>query len=440
MNSRAKLYILSVVGVACTVLLRALLVRGFQLHFASVTPLMWFVVVGLLAEAAAVDFKLGPAPQAKSSIAFIPFLASAVLFSPIAAATSAAAVIAVAQFALRRQTLLKGAFNVGQGFLAVYAGSAIFARISGAPNSAMWFIAFFGLATVFFATNILLSSFAIAAISEERPLPVIAKVVGPGGSNLWYDFLSSPIALVPAGLYDEIGAGGLLIIVLPLLVMRSSYLSKLDLQAANRDLLDVLIKAIETRDPYTSGHSRRVSTLATWIAEELGLPRRQVAEVQNAALLHDIGKIDAAFSRVIAKPSDLLPQERLLIESHADKGADLLMSLSSMSSSVVAAVRHHHERWDGGGYPAGKSAAEIPLASRIIMISDSIDAMLSDRPYRKALDLPVVIRELRRCSGSQFDPAIAEAVCTSNILHRAVELVAKGRHEAVSEPSLLASA
>jgi putative nucleotidyltransferase with HDIG domain len=159
--------------------------------------------------------------------------------------------------------------------------------------------------------------------------------------------------------------------------------------------------------------------LARAIAEDLGEPKRNVERTETAALLHDIGKIDSVYEAVIRKPYDLNASERELIRTHATKGADLLESLSSVSAEVIKAVRHHHERYDGSGYPSGLKGEEIPLAARIIMLCDSIDAMLSDRPYRKALSLEKTRLELIRCSGTQFDPTIVRVILQQNTLERA---------------------
>ncbi len=111
-----------------------------------------------------------------------------------------------------------------------------------------------------------------------------------------------------------------------------------------------------------------------------------------------------------------------MIQSHAARGADLLRSLSSVEEEVIKAVRHHHERYDGSGYPDGLAGDEIPLAARVIMLCDSIDAMLSDRPYRRALTVEQARVELLRCSGTQFDPDIVEVILRRNTLERAAVL------------------
>jgi putative nucleotidyltransferase with HDIG domain len=274
------------------------------------------------------------------------------------------------------------------------------------------------LAAVFFVSNVLLSSTAISLIQGSRFKEILRLVAGPGGANLFLDLVISPFAVIPVLLYGLISAGGIIFIVLPLEVFRYSYLRSHQLIAANRDLLAVLVKAIETRDPYTSGHSVRVAAMAKAVAVDLGISGRQLSEIERSALLHDIGKIDADYAAVIQKPHDLNQEERDLIRTHAVRGADLLRSLSSVHEREVLAVRHHHERFDGGGYPDGLKGDAIPLASRIIMICDSVDAMLSDRPYRKALPVEVVRDELLRCAGSQFDPMIVTVMLNHHTLER----------------------
>jgi len=189
------------------------------------------------------------------------------------------------------------------------------------------------------------------------------------------------------------------------------------------DLLRVLVKTLETRDRYTSGHSVRVSILARSIAEDLGLRPRQVKQAEQAALVHDIGKIEEVYAEIIMKPHSLSDVEKLVIRTHATRGADFLKSLSSFPDDVILGVRHHHERYDGAGYPDGMTGDAIPLVSRIIMICDSVDAMLSDRPYRKALAVSVVREELQRCAGAQFDPKLVEVMLAKGTLERAVTMM-----------------
>jgi HD-GYP domain-containing protein (c-di-GMP phosphodiesterase class II) len=181
-----------------------------------------------------------------------------------------------------------------------------------------------------------------------------------------------------------------------------------------------MVKAIEARDPYTSGHSLRVSALSRTIALELGLSAREVADIETAALLHDVGKIHEEFAPLLRKESRLTPEETALMQTHSSKSADLVGIISKFRGFIQESVRHHHERWDGQGYPSGLSGATIPLGSRIILVSDTIDAMTTDRPYRKRLGLDVVVAELQKCRGTQFDPSIVEVVISSVAVRRLI--------------------
>jgi putative nucleotidyltransferase with HDIG domain len=394
-----------------------------------------FIFVGILSQAAALDF--GAGRQAKSSLAFVPLLATAIVFPPEATLLAAAAVIGFSELVMRRE-LLKAAFNVSQIVLALGIGAHAYTWFLGtADRTSISLIGTVVLVVIFFTTNIVLSSAALSFNRHQGFISTLMDVVGPRGGNLLYDVLSSPFVLIVVVQYLSLGIGGVLVVILPLLVLRHSYAGRQKLAHANRDLLAALVKAIETRDPYTSGHSIRVATLAKLIAEDLGLSLRKVDRVRTAALLHDVGKIDPVYSAVILKPHSLTPEERELIQTHVTKGADILRDMGSMEKELITAVRHHHEWYDGTGYPDGLRGADIPLEARIIMMSDAIDAMLSDRPYRSALAVDEVKAELQRFAGQQFDPTIVRAVLRAKTLERAVELVSEWRGAQSSRDQVL---
>jgi putative nucleotidyltransferase with HDIG domain len=168
------------------------------------------------------------------------------------------------------------------------------------------------------------------------------------------------------------------------------------------------------RDPYTSGHSQRVAEYSRIIARAIGLSAREVERVGVAALLHDVGKIDQRFADILQKPGRLTEEERLVIEEHPVRSAELVAMVSGLQD-LVKPVRHHHERWDGGGYPDGIAGEDIPLTARIIVFADTIDAMTSDRPYRPALGPADVRRELVKHRGKQFDPYICDRLLASDL-------------------------
>jgi putative nucleotidyltransferase with HDIG domain len=423
MNSRTRVYIGLVAAMAASLYAWLPLDAVMELPLRELVGAASFAGVALLAESLAIDF--GRGRQARSSLSFIPLLACAMVFPPVVAISITIVVIAFSNFGLRKQDTIKAVFNVAQVAIAIGVGGLFYHFTSRFSPDRVDYAAFVVLAGTFFTANILLTGGALALMRGESLFRVLPQVLGPRGSNLWYDFLASPIAAVAGSLYQDYWIGGILIIVLPLLLIRYSYLDRLRLEEANHDLLRVFVKAIETRDPYTSGHSLRVSTLAREVAKDLNLLPRRVRRIETAALLHDIGKIDAIFADLIRKPYDLDPEERLLIRMHPVRGAELLETLSSVHTEVVATVRHHHERFDGSGYPAGLAGDAIPLGARIIMVCDSVDAMLSDRPYRNALSVAQAEAELKRCSGTQFDPAIVDVMLNSRTLGRAARLVAE---------------
>ena len=182
-----------------------------------------------------------------------------------------------------------------------------------------------------------------------------------------------------------------------------------ELRSAYVQTIGALAEAVDAKDTHTRGHSERVGVYASKIAREMGFSKESIERVYIAGLLHDVGKIGVRDS-VITKPDRLSPEEYEEIKCHCEIGARILEPVDFLSD-VVASVRHHHEWFDGSarGYPAGLRGDLIPLPSRIILVSDTIEAMTSDRPYRKALPLDAVREELSKYSGTQFDPACVEA-------------------------------
>jgi PAS domain S-box-containing protein len=182
-----------------------------------------------------------------------------------------------------------------------------------------------------------------------------------------------------------------------------------DLEAARAETLQRLALASEYRDDDTSQHTARVGANAAHIAERLGLGAEQVEIVGEAAPLHDVGKL-AIPDSILLKPGRLTAEEYELMKTHTELGARLLSGSSSPVLQAGALIaRSHHERWDGQGYPAGLTGEEIPLEGRIVAVADVFDALTHDRPYKSAWPLEQALAEIRRASGSQFDPAVVLA-------------------------------
>jgi putative nucleotidyltransferase with HDIG domain len=172
-------------------------------------------------------------------------------------------------------------------------------------------------------------------------------------------------------------------------------------------LLHSLTSAVDAKDAYTCGHSERVALLSRHLAAEIGLSDHQVERVYMAGLLHDVGKIGVP-ETVLQKPGKLTPEEFEQMKKHPEIGARILQDIKQIKD-IIPGVLYHHERFDGKGYPSGLAGESIPQMGRILCLADCFDAMTSNRTYRKALPLEVALIEIRRCSGTQFDPKLAEA-------------------------------
>jgi HD-GYP domain-containing protein (c-di-GMP phosphodiesterase class II) len=180
-----------------------------------------------------------------------------------------------------------------------------------------------------------------------------------------------------------------------------------DVHGLMMGLLHALTSAVDAKDTYTCGHSERVALLSRFIAQQMKLRDSEIEQIYMAGLLHDVGKIGVP-EAVLQKPGRLTQEEFEQIKKHPEIGARILADVKQLKS-VLPGVLYHHERYDGKGYPEGLAGEKIPLMGRIICMADCFDAMTSSRTYRKALPIEVAMSEIRRCSGTQFDPFLAEA-------------------------------
>ena len=236
--------------------------------------------------------------------------------------------------------------------------------------------------------------------------------------NLSTYLAEAPLGFLMAIIYVQVGMWGILLFFLPLLLARRSFELYTKMRKIYLETMRALAAAIDAKDPYTKGHSERVTEMAIALAQELNLPEQQIEDLEYAALLHDIGKIGID-ERILGKNGGLTSEEWEKIREHTLIGAKIIEPVKFLKNSYQA-IYYHHERYDGSGYPAGKKGEEIPLFARIIAVADAYDAMNSDRPYRKKLSEDEIIQELREQAGGQFDPEVAQAL---------ISILKKGRKE-----------
>ena len=185
---------------------------------------------------------------------------------------------------------------------------------------------------------------------------------------------------------------------------------KLALETSQESVLDALLSALNTRDTEAQGHTERVTAYTMEIADTLKLPPSQSYHIERGALLHDIGKVGIS-DRILLKPDKLTREEWTEMRRHPVIGYEMCAKIEMLRQSAQI-VQHHHEWWDGTGYPAGLKGQEIPMGARIFAIADALDAMTSDRPYRSAVSLSAARQEIFNCAGKQFDPAIVKVFLT----------------------------
>jgi putative nucleotidyltransferase with HDIG domain len=194
--------------------------------------------------------------------------------------------------------------------------------------------------------------------------------------------------------------------IMPVFVVRNSYQLANQLQQQTKDALLALMQVIDERDQHTFDHSRNVSQVSRSLAEALKLPQEEIETIASAALLHDLGKVGMA-DDILFNPKLLNPEERKSAERHAEIGA-LLLSKFPLFEKGANLVRHHHERYDGKGYPDGLKGEAIPMGARIISVGDAYQAMTEERPYRHAFTHDTAAKQIVAGSGSQFDPKVVE--------------------------------
>lgn len=412
-----------VVFVACTVALALSAVFGvFLLNDAApvdrwLSASLCMAALGFLAQILAHRVR----QVAIGSIASIPYLAGCFLVPDwrfILLIVVAEVIVAL----LRRKVLIKSIFNVAQFVLSCAAAAIVYRMLGG---RSLLIANSFALAPyvcavlIFFVINTFSVS-GVLALNEGRHVVSVWRQVTSG--TIMYDVLASPLAFLFAWVFQAQGVWGAVLLAVPLLAVRQAFRTSWQLEQATQDLLQLMVKAIEARDPYTSGHSQRVQAYSVLIGKATKLSNKQCQRLGTAALLHDVGKIHEIYAPILRKPDRLTAEEWAIMKTHPVKSAELVATVSQLGD-LVEPIRHHHENWDGSGYPHGIAGNAIPLWARIIALADTIDAMTTDRPYRRALSMDQVRAEIVLMAGRQFDPALCNTVLASDVFDTLRELL-----------------
>ena len=416
-----NVYVSAVCGVAIAMLVQA----DWSLSSEIIATVATLLLIAIISEAGSHRVGVG---TVTSSVAFIPFLASIVLLGPEWAMAIGGMTLLISSSLFRRKSPVKVVFNGAKEVIAIGAAAHVYVFLGGVPSQIQFTPAIFSflLAIVtYFALDQIIVAEAIALSTQTK----VREAWGRMALHQVIDLGTSSLALLLTFLYVQLNLWGALLVIIPVLLARHVYVMALRFEQVNRDLLELMVKSIEARDPYTSGHSVRVSRLARTMAEELGLSSRQIDNIAAAALLHDLGKMYQEFAPILRKESKLDAREMRLMQLHPVRGAELVGTVSSLRGEVQQAVRHHHEGFGGKGYPDRLKGEEIPLAARIISVVDTFDAMTSTRPYRKGLSRETAVAELKDKAGRQFDPALVELFCSNARMLAVVSEQLDARHE-----------
>jgi HD-GYP domain-containing protein (c-di-GMP phosphodiesterase class II) len=357
-------------------------------------------------------------------------LASVVLLGPVGAAI----IGLVAALSMRRGLIAaQRLFNGGMFSLSAYAAGwtfvSLYGHVSVPGRSAFPSIigAFAAAAAVHVIVNHALLSGVLLLTPSEGTAGRKMKI-GPDLLPLMLSDLGyAAFGLLIAALWSVVGPFAAILVVIPLFVARWAIGQYAAQQRAYEATMAALCKAVETKDFYTRGHSERVSRGSSMLAGEIGMRADRLEAITYAGMLHDVGKLGVP-TKVLQKSGKLSEEEYAAIQLHPMRGLEIVREIGFLDEAL-AGIMHHHERIDGRGYPLGLAGDEIPEFARVIAVADAFDSMTSTRSYRGARQIDEAIAELRKWSGSQFDPALVDAFV------RALERDGWERPEQVAPPS-----
>jgi len=399
---KLKIYIIVIIGSAIALFIY--LIPSLP-SLPNVWPvLIFFLTISVFAEFIYVELPTGSGISIGFPIDFVMIL----VYGPALAMLITALGALIAETIERKISWYKIIFNVAQQALSAGIAGLVYQYSGGIVGFQNFFKFIFPAALCAFIYPIINLILVNVFISLEKRIK-IASVWRINFKDILPSYLAeAPMGFLMAIVYVEVGIFGILLFFLPLLLARRSFELYTKMRKVYLDTIRALAAAIDAKDPYTKGHSERVAETSVALAQELNLSGRDIEDIEYTALLHDIGKIGIA-DKILGKKGSLTNQEYEKIKEHTIMGANIIEPVDFLKNSYEA-IYHHHERYDGKGYPDGVKSKDIPVFSRIIAVADAYDAMNSDRPYRKKLNKDKILKELTDQSGKQFDPEVVEAL------------------------------
>ena len=372
-------------------------------------PNMWLVFIFFLAISVLAEFIPVDLPMAGSITIGFPIDFVIILVYGPALAMLISAISAVISEVLEKKTSWhKIIFNASQYALSVGIAGIVYQYVGGVVGFQNFFKFAFP-AALCALSYCLVNSFLVTIVISLSQKARITTVWRLNIKEMIPSYLSeAPMGFLMAIVYVEVGIIGILLFFLPLLLARRSFELYTKMRKVYLDTIRALAAAIDAKDPYTKGHSERVAETSVALAQELNLSDKDIENIEYTALLHDIGKIGIA-DNILGKTSSLTDKEFDKIKEHTVMGAKIIEPVDFLKNSYKA-IYHHHEKYNGKGYPDGLKEKDIPLLARIIAVADAYDAMGSDRPYRKKLNKDKILKELKDQSGKQFDPEVVKAL------------------------------
>lgn len=367
-------------------------------------PILLFALLTFLADIMPIELPRG---DQRVSIAFAIVYATILLFPPNLAAIAIASGTVIGNMSQGKKLNI-WLFNGAQVFISAYVAARLWnywAPGFGIELSLIQhFFALLGTAILYFMLNLILTTISVSLAHNLRISDILfdnIKWSAPNFFTLWI------LGLLIAILYQSpAGVAGVMLLWLPLLVVRLSFKQYIELKEAHMETIRSLATALDAKDPYTHGHSKRVAELAKRIAREFYYRESEIEAVYYAGLLHDIGKI-AIHDGILNKTGLLTEEELAKIRLHPDVGANIVKNVRFLDG-IADMIRHHHEFYNGEGYPDGLAGDDIPLGARILCVADAYDAMTIDRVYRSKRTQEDAVNQLLQFRGIQFDPAVVD--------------------------------